>query len=437
MRKILIITFYWPPAGGSGVQRWLYMSRHLSDMGYKVYIYTPENAVFQAYDKSLINDVSDKLIILKRKIKDPWYYFNKIFGKKIEIGQGFTIKSSSKSYIFKKIILKISLFIRANFFLPDPRVLWVRPSVKFLKKFIQKENIDIVITTGPPHSMHLIGLSLKKKLNINWIADFRDPMSNIDFIETLKPSKISFKILKYQEKEILKKSDILVTVTRNWAKDFRNIYERNVIVIENGFEQDVYNNINLSNKTDKFIISHTGTLPYSRNPYSLWKAINKILSENIDDFSKNFKIILPGIVDDRIIKEIENLNLLSYAEIPGIVPHNKSIEIQLTSSILILPINKVGNFKGILTGKIYEYLASRKPILAIGPVDGEVSMVLKETSSGKVFDYDDVDGIYNFILEKYLDYKMGKSLLNNNVNINKYSRKFMAYKYSKIIESYL
>lgn len=436
----MIITFYWPPAGGSGVQRWLYMSKHLAEMGYKVYIYTPENAIFQAYDYSLLNDVSDKLIIIKKKIKDPWYYFNKLFGKKIEIGQGFAIKSSNKNSIFKKIILKISLFVRANFLIPDPRIFWVKPSVRFLKKFIKDEKIDVIITTGPPHSMHLIGLKLKKKINVNWIADFRDPMSNIDFIDILNPSKISLYIIRMLEKKILKYSDIVVTVTKNWANDFTKIIERNVIVVENGFETDLYNiiGLELQNLNEKFIISHTGTLPYSRNPESLWIALRKLIDNNPFDFKNNIKILLPGIVDDKIIETIKKYKLDHFTEIPGCISHNKAIEIQCLSSILILPINLVGNFKGILTGKIYEYIASRKPILAIGPIDGEVSLILKETKSGQLFDYNDVEGIYNFILDKYKKFISKNILINdNNTNINKYSRKHMAYKYSKIIESYL
>jgi len=437
MKKILIITFYWPPSGGSGVQRWLYMSKHLANMGYKVYIYTPENAVFQSYDYSLINDISDKLIIIKKKIKDPWYYFNKFFGKKIEIGQGFTIKSTVKNSFLKNIILKISLFIRANFIIPDPRVFWVKPSIRFLKKYIKNENIDVVITTGPPHSMHLIGLKLKKKLNIQWIADFRDPMSNIDFIDELNPSKFSLYIIKKLEKEIFKNADILVTVSKNWANDFMNIYERNIVVIENGYEMESYSKINEQIKINKFCLTHTGTLPYSRNPHSLWVALNKLIKENPYDFRNNLKIVLPGIVDDRVINEIDNFELRSFTEIPGNLPHNEAIKIQLTSSILILPINNVGNFKGILTGKIYEYIASRRPILAIGPLNGEISSILKETKSGQLFDYKDIEGIYNFILKKYEEYMTSGIKFNNIANIYKYSRKFMAYKYSKIIESYL
>lgn len=238
----------------------------------------------------------------------------------------------------------------------------------------------------------------------------------------------------------MKYSDIVVTVTKNWANDFTKIIERNVIVVENGFETDLYNiiGLELQNLNEKFIISHTGTLPYSRNPESLWIALRKLIDNNPFDFKNNIKILLPGIVDDKIIETIKKYKLDHFTEIPGCISHNKAIEIQCLSSILILPINLVGNFKGILTGKIYEYIASRKPILAIGPIDGEVSLILKETKSGQLFDYNDVEGIYNFILDKYKKFISKNILINdNNTNINKYSRKHMAYKYSKIIESYL
>ena len=253
MKKVLIITYYWPPAGGSGVQRWLKFTKYLPKNNWIPIIYTPENPYFEVKDPALLDDIPSEASVLKKSIWEPYALKAKLFGK------GDT--SQSAGVVFRKRSFKNYMinWIRGNIFIPDPKVYWVQPSVKFLQDKIRLEGIEHIVTTGPPHSMHLIGLSLKQAIpNLKWIADFRDPWSELDILEEFHLLPFVRNRHRILEKKVLQNADITLTVSERWAEDLKRLEAKNVQIIYNGYDSDDFKIEPKEN--DKFIIGHYGLL---------------------------------------------------------------------------------------------------------------------------------------------------------------------------------
>ena len=390
MRKVLIISYYWPPAGGSGVQRWLKFTKYLPKNNWQPIIYTPENPYFEVKDEALCKDIPVEVEIWKTSVWEPYALKDKLFGK--------AGKSQSAGVISNNKSLKNKLlnWVRGNIFIPDPKVYWVNPSIKVLIKKIKEEGIEHVITTGPPHSMHLIGLGLKKLLpNLKWIADFRDPWSELDLLDEFHLSKSSVEKHQKLEREVLETADVTLTVSETWVEDLKRLGAKRVELITNGYDSDDFETEPKTN--DKFIIGHYGLLNHLRNPKNLWKTLNDLCSEN-SEFDNKLEIHLSGNIDIEVLTEIsdfpklkekiKNLGYLSHAEV--LKQYNEA------SLLLLLLFNSksgVGNYPG----KIFEYFAAQKPILSFGPDGSDTQSLINETKSGLFFNYDAED-IKNEIL---------------------------------------
>ncbi len=418
MKKVLIITYYWPPSGGAGVQRWLKFVKYLREFGWEPIVYTPENPEAPDIDNSLEKDIPDNLTVIKRKIWEPYTAYKKFIGQEKEqkINAGFLSENKKP-----KLSENISVWIRGNFFIPDARKFWIKPSVKFLTNYLKNNPVDAMISSGPPHSMHMIALGLKQRLGIPWLADFRDPWTNIDFYDDLKLSKYADKKHHALEQKVLKNADSVVLVSNGMADDFNKIYHRNYEVITNGYDSDDISNGSKIELDKKFSISYIGTMVKTRNPISFWKAINQIINLN-KEFAKNIDIKLIGKIDYSVQQSIEEFQLQKYITKINYLPHNEVIKLQKQSQVLLLLINNTPNAKMILTGKFFEYMASHRPILCIGPSNGDAVRILKETNSGLQSDFQDVKKIKENILNFYQLYK-NQELSSDIKNIENYSRK--------------
>jgi len=427
-KKILIITYYWPPAGGPGVQRWLKFAKYLPEFGWKPVIYTPENPSYPLLDESLMKDVPKDLDIVKTKIWEPYQLAEKLnkSNKKFKAGQFDVGKNQSwKS--------KLSIWVRGNFFIPDARVFWVKPSVKFLEQYLKENQIEVVVTSGPPHSLHLIGLHLKKKLpNLKWIADFRDPWTEISYYKHLKLTKSSDQKHRQLESEVFRNADITLATSYTDAENFRK-NGANALCITNGFDESDSNTqiLKFSNTQTKFTLSYIGVLEQLRNPENLWKALNDLVTEN-EEFAEQFTLKFAGRIDDKILNLIEHSNLKNHILNLGYLSHDKAIEEMQTSEILLITNFPNDSSKGIIPGKIFEYLATGKQIISFGPKDADVSKILNETQAGKHFSYDDSGKIKEFILEKFELWKDG-NLSENTQNIEQFSRKNLTKKLAEIL----
>lgn len=430
-KKILIITYYWPPAGGPGVQRWLKFAKYLPEFGWKPIIFTPKNPSYPLIDESLIKDVPEDLEIIKTKIWEPYQLAEKLnkSNKKFKAGQ-FDVGNNQS---WKS---KLSIWVRGNFFIPDARVFWVNPSVKFLEEYLKINKIDVLVTSGPPHSLHLIGLNLKKKFpNIRWIADFRDPWTEISYYKHLKLTNKSDKKHRQLESDVFKNADITLATSYTDAENFRK-NGANAVCITNGFdESDASKTLKPSNpqtlKQDKFTLSYIGVLEQLRNPENLWKALGDLVKTNAE-FAENFRLKFVGRIDDKILGSFENSNLKNHIENLGYLSHDKAIDEMANSSMLLMTNFPNESSKGIIPGKIFEYLATGKQIISFGPNDADVSKILDETKAGKHFGYQDSETIKLFILEKFELWKNDR-LSENTGNIEQFSRRNLTKQLSEIL----
>ena len=425
-KKALIITYYWPPAGGPGVQRWLKFVKYLPEFGIDPILYCPENPSYPIMDESLLNEVSDSLTVLKHPIKEPYNFANFLSEKSSkEISSGVIPKQKRQT-----LIQKLLLYIRGNFFIPDARKNWIKPSVLLLSDYIVKHNIDTIVTTGPPHSLHLIGLQLKQKHNVKWLADFRDPWTTIGYHKQLKLTKSSAEKHKELESQVLQGTDHIIVTSENTKREFASKTNRPITVITNGYDTHHFER---PEKDSKFTIAHIGSLLSERNPKQLWEALSELVNEN-KSFSEAFQLQLIGVVSDDILQYLQELGLFNHVQTLGYVSHKKAIKAQMSSQLLLLIEIDSEDTKVIIPGKLFEYMVSETPILAVGPKGSDVETILKSTNTGRYFYYDDKQAIKSQILLYFEAYKTN-SLSVNAVGLQKYSRKSLTKELVDVIQN--
>lgn len=428
MKKVLIITYYWPPTGGAGVQRWLKFTKYFQQFGWEPLIYTPSNPDFPINDDTLLKDVPNNITILKTEITEPYDIYRKIMRKKKTetVNQGFLSEGKENSFL-----QSLMIWVRGNFFIPDARKFWIKPSIKFLSNYIEENKVDAVISTGPPHSMHLIALGLKQKHNLPWIADFRDPWTQIDFYDQLKLSSWADKKHKQLERSVLTSANKVVTVSPSWAKDLETLGSRRVDVITNGFDDDDFKT-NTDNKLlNGFLFHHIGALNKDRNPHTFWKVLGDLCKEN-EEFKTDLKLKFTGKTDIAVFEALEKQGLTNNAEKTEYLPHSEVTKLIQQSPILLLPLNDTPNVKGIVPGKLFEYLAAKRPIFAIGDVNGDSASIINETQTGSMIGFKDYDALKKQVLELYKKYK-NNTLQINSTSIDKYSRKSCAETYTNLL----
>ncbi len=423
-KKLLIITYYWPPAGGPGVQRWLKFVKYLPDFNVQPIVYIPENPTYPIVDEGLISEVSDKAIILKNKIFEPYQlagFLSKKETKKISSG----IIPATKKQSF---VEKMMLWVRGNLFIPDARKFWVNPSVQYLKKYIQENNIDTIVTSGPPHSLHLIGLKLKQELGVKWFADFRDPWTTIGYHKSLKLSSYADKKHKALEHQVLNTADTIIVTSKTTKTEFQAITNKPIEVITNGYDVE---NVPKQTLDEKFTMAHIGSFLSDRNPKILWESLQELISEN-EAFKNDFQLKLIGKVSQGILDSISEFKLDAYLINLGYVSHSEAIKHQKASQVLLLIEIDSEETKSIIPGKLFEYMVSERPIIAIGPKDSDFAEIITSTNTGVFFTYNEKERLKKTILtnfELYLD----KKLQVYPVGLQQYSRKSLTEKLAKLI----
>ena len=424
MKKVLVITYYWPPAGGAGVQRTLKFTKYLINYNWKPYVLTVEKPDAPNYDESLFKDVRDDIKVVKTKALEPFSAYKKFTGKKEDDKIPADVLMRKNSSLKEKF----AKFIRANLFVPDAKIGWTPYAVKEGEKIIKNEKIDIIYASSPPATVALIARRLSERTGVPYILDFRDPWLEIVYNQTMKRSKPTVAIDSLLERKALRDAASVVTVSAEIKELFeKKVPKQKYFVIPNGFDEEDFPKIDFP-KNEKFTIAYTGVMSPDRVPYALLKALARFKEEGITNIKLNFA----GKFADELYAEIERLGIEDYFNITGFVPHDKSVEILLSSDALLLVINNLPNNKGVLTGKMFEYLGCRKPIYGIGPENGEAAKILQETKSGVMIDYSDEEKAYEKLKEFYSDWKNDINrfeFLNGN-----YSRKRLTEKLSEIFD---
>ena len=444
MKRVLVITYYWPPSGGSGVQRWVKFAKYLPSEGWQPVIYTPENPELIAVDKTLGSEIPPEAEIVRTKIVEPYNAYRMLMGKDSSIdiktftqevasggetgasgGEVNPINAQKKS--FKQ---KISLFIRGNFFIPDPRVMWVGPSVRFLKKYLREHPVDAIVTTGPPQSMHLIGLKLSEATGIPWVADFRDPWTKMFYFKHLGLCSWAEKKHHELERRVLDGATRVVAVSPLVKEDFEKMTGTPVELITNGFdESDFCEEI----VPDGFFnITHTGLFAADGNPETLWKVLADKCAED-SSFRDALRLRLVGKTDSAITESIRQVGLGDNLVDLGYRDHRTAVREQKNASLLILPLRKEPEYRAVLPGKLFEYLASRRPILGIGQTDGAMARIIGNTGSGVVYDWDQESKIRACIDFCWDEFRQGE-LDDNSSDISEYTRRGLTHRYASLLD---
>lgn len=431
MKRVLIISYYWPPSGGSGVQRWVKFAKYLPSLGWQPVIYTPENPELIVLDDTLGDEIPKSVEVVKTKIFEPYGIYRALSFKK---GNKKKKKEVNPINAQKKSLgQRLSMWVRGNIFIPDPRCFWINPSVRFLKNYLKENPVDIIISTGPPHSMHLIARKLAKTTELPWIADFRDPWTKMFYFKHLNLSSWAKKKHIKLEKKVLNDATTVVAVSPLVQEEFQAMTKTPIHLITNGYDGEDFEQIV---EADGFFnITHTGLFAADGNPTTLWKVLAE-KSSNDEEFSKMLRLRLIGKTDEAIIQSIKEAGLNKNLIDLGYKDHKTAVREQKASSILILPLRKEPEYKATLPGKLFEYLASKRPILGIGQKDGAMARILAETKAGVVFDWEEKAYIKAYIDKSWKDFR-SDNLESNTQNIEKYSRKNLSKEMVSLMDSLL
>ena len=389
MKRLLIITYYWPPTGGSGVQRWVKFSKYLPEFGWQPVVYTPENPERLARDESLLADIPACAEVIKTRIVEPYAVYRRLTGG----GSDEVNPVNAQKKNWKQ---RLSLWIRGNCFIPDPRIGWVRPSVRFLKKYLAAHPVDAVVTTGPPQSVHLIGRGLKRALNLRWIADFRDPWTEMFYYKHLGLGTAADRRHRRMEQSVLDEADTVISVTPLVQRDFQARTRTPVVLVTNGFDEADFVADPPPRSDGKFRLVHTGLFAADGNPLNLWDALAERCASD-PAFRDRLEIRLAGKVDRAVTEAIRERGLGGNLIEPGYLPHDETVREQRSADILLLPLRREPEYAKVLPGKIFEYLAARRPVLGIGQEDGAAAAVLRDTRAGRMFGWDEKEGLLAFL----------------------------------------
>lgn len=429
--KILIISYYWPPSGGVGVQRILKFVKYLPKYGIipEVVTVREDKASYPSEDINLFKDVPSEVKVHRTDTKEPFAVYSKLLGKK-SIPTGFSNESNPTSF------QKFSRFIRGNLFIPDARIGWNKYSYSEAKKIIEKENIKTILTTSPPHSTQLVGLKLKNEFgkNIKWIADLRDPWTDIHYYKEFRHTLPAKKKDHNYERTVLENADRIISVSDEFGKMFASKSDKidpaKIYTITNGFDESDFG-MESNSPENEFVITVTGTMPENYNPF----AFIDVLKETVDEFPEvKFKLRLVGNAADSVTEYIINCGLKENLEIIPTVAHEKAIEYLFNSSALFLVIPQFKNEKGLIPAKLFEYLASRKPVICLGPLDCEAAKIIDKCGAGKTFNRDMNNQLFEYMKELVLKWKADKNIDVENKLLNTYTRFYQAGQLAGIIK---
>lgn len=382
-KKVLMIAYYFPPSGGAGVQRTLKFIKYLPAVGWEPVVLTARDADYPAYDQSLLAELPPKLTVYRSYIPEPYQLYRKLTGR--QMSEAVDIATLSRdAEQRKKFSERLAEWIRGSFFIPDARVGWLPFAVAMGLKAIKHEGIDVIYSSAPPYTCHLIGYWLKKLTGRPWVADFRD--SWVGWLSSAKRPKWPDKFDRYLEHSVLKSADRILTVSNGIAQDLGSrhpeLVDERWLLLSNGYDGADFEGVTANPPSDKMVITYTGSLYGHRNPESLLQAVAELLTE-LPELKQQLRLTFVGRIGGFIEEMLRQPTFQGMIEIVPYVPHQQSIQYLLASHVLLLIIDDAPANKGILTGKLFEYLGARKPILALAPA-GDAAELIHELKAGVV-----------------------------------------------------
>ncbi len=404
-RRVLVLTYYFPPSGGPGVQRVLKFVKYLPSFDWTPVVVTVEEGAYPARDDSLEDDVPDAADVHRTSSWDPYHLYARLTGRSEEdaVVQG---SLEGREQTWKE---RLARWVRANLVLPDARVGWVPFAIGQGRRLLAAQPFDAILTTGPPHSTHLAGAALQWMTGTPWIADFRDPWTDINYYQELPHTALALRIDAALERLVLRRADAVTTVSPSWRSLLQGKTgagnETPIHVIQNGFDAEDVGRDGVGVDEERFAITHVGSLYASRNPTALWQAIRRLRDEGA---VPNLRIRLVGMVDPNVRASLREQGLADITEFVSYVPHPEAVEYMQRAGLLLLSIERFPADNGMLTGKIYEYLASRRPIVGVGPADGDAARLLEQTGGGQLYGRDDISGLAAYLRSQYEAWTAGE-----------------------------
>lgn len=400
-RRVLVLTYYFPPSGGPGVQRILKTVKYLPDFGWSPVVLTVREGAYPALDSTLRQDVPATVDVHRTTAWDPYQLYAWLTGQSDDdaVVQG-SVEGREDSWQEQ-----LARWVRANLFLPDARVGWVPFAAWRGRQLLASNRIDAVLTTGPPHSTHLAGAALEGWTGVPWVADFRDPWTDINYYHELPHTRLARRIDRTLERMVLRRAKAVTTVSPTWRRlldeKADGTGERSVRVVQNGYDEADVERGRHSVEEEQFVLTHVGSLYASRNPLGVWRAIRRLRDASA---VPRLRIRLVGMVDPTVREVLRDLSLDDITEVVSYVPHEEAVAYMQRAGLLLLSIEDFPASAGMLTGKIYEYLATGRPILGVGDPDGDAAALLRKTEGGRLFGRRDVEGLAQFLRAHYEDW---------------------------------
>ncbi len=405
MKQLLFITYYFPPSGGPGVQRSVKFVKFLEEFGWHPTVLTvrPEHASYPDLDPDLADEIPPSIHVERTSAWDPYALYANVLGRRKDdvVSVGFLGEAETN------LRQRMARWIRANVFLPDARLGWVPFAAARGHGLLEHEAYDAILTTGPPHSTHLIGLILRLIHRRPWLVDFRDPWTGIDYYADLPMSAAARAVDAWLERIVLHNASAGTVVSESMGRLLLDKAPIPLKVIENGFDPADFEGIDADPPSERFVISHIGNLNKARNPEVLWKALAELRP---GETMPELRLAFTGNVEPAVLSTASDYGVDHLIETFPYVPHGAAIERMHRANLLLLCINRVKGAEGIVTGKLFEYVASGRPVLGIGPPAGDAARVLGEADAGRMFGFDDVAGVHAYLRAGYSAWKSGRGL---------------------------
>lgn len=417
-RRLLLLSYYYPPAGGPGVQRALKTSRYLPRAGWHPTVVTvaPDSAAWPERDRSLLADVPPEADVVRTRSWDPYAAYARLAGRPRDELVGVSLSRGASGW--KE---RLARLIRANVFVPDARVGWLPFALAAAREAHARRPCDAILTTGPPQSTHLTGLLLARATGLPWVADLRDPWVEVDFRDELPQLPPARALDAWLERRVLTRADAVTTVTTAFARGLeRRVPACRPVVIPNGFDPADFAAAPQPIDREHFTIAYLGNLNEARNPSALWPALARLDARGA---APRLRVRLVGMIEPVALASARAAGVEHRVEVEGYVPHTQAVREMQRAAVLLLVVNRVEGAEGIETGKVFEYLAARRPVLALGPPHGNAARILTETGAGQTFDWDDADRVERWLLAAYRAWEAGGGEASSDPDaVDRYSR---------------
>ena len=426
MKKVLIISYYRPPAGGPGVQRVLKFAKYLPRFGWQPIVLTVEGGEYPAFDLSMEKEIPQSCKVYRVRAFEPGRLYRQFVGLKKGDKIPVAVLTEKKPG-WKK---RFANWVRLNLFLPDAKILWKYRAVQEGKRIIAREKPNVLFSSSPPPTVHLIAKALARHAGLKWVADFRDPWTNIYHYSELNKSQLAKKMDQHLEYSVLKNATKITFVNQGF---FNYSEQSNMHLLPNGFDPEDVDDHSENDSNDKFTIRYVGSLKPRQYVDSFFTVLKNLSLEK--KFFRTIRLEFIGNVYPEVRQAIADKNISLEINFLGYLEHDKALKYVMHADLLLLVIGPSAIADKLFSGKIFEYIMARKPILAYGPIHGAASVLLSSTHTGKMYDYKDYEGPENYIVEHYNRWQSKDAYSDyDQKEIAKYDRKILTQKLVQIFE---